>query len=470
MKKPLLIFFFVVMILSSVGYAQNYDSSISTGEDGGFIIAEFKEKEFNLGDIFQQQAIIPTYVNAGSVIQFKGELTKITGFTGFLFGVPDKIIVRIYKFDSTKPNFLGEKVNTFTIIIPESVRKSLSNPLTTVIIFDAQMTAPTQIGKYRYEAEPKFGIYRETSIQLDYDTFNVQQGVPKICPLSSVDETFNNIDGGKLKIITTTEYFGLDCTKSTRITYDAICDDGYRESGSGSSTKCELIPETPPIIPPTIGCSANEVCCEFNVYTYNKEKARNDVTQSTQCRLPDKCSWFPDNGKAVENQKCGGSSGGGIAQICGDGTIQSPETCDDGNIINGDSCSNICKLEGVPPSGKIKGIFETLLEKKTRTELEKSSCKQDIDCETGADCVPFSNLPTKTQERLSEGIFNIAEEGICVIPKSDGEGLGDFGNVGDKVADALNIKGENKGILGWVIAIFGVIIGLALINKLFEKK
>lgn len=32
-------------------------------------------------------------------------------------------------------------------------------------------------------------------------------------------------------------------------------------------------------------------------------------------------------------------------QVCGDGFLQAPEECDDGNLLNGDGCSDICLLE-----------------------------------------------------------------------------------------------------------------------------
>src|SRR3989344_4660189 len=34
---------------------------------------------------------------------------------------------------------------------------------------------------------------------------------------------------------------------------------------------------------------------------------------------------------------------------CGDGVIQPPEECDDGNVLNGDGCSATCKIENKPP-------------------------------------------------------------------------------------------------------------------------
>ncbi len=44
------------------------------------------------------------------------------------------------------------------------------------------------------------------------------------------------------------------------------------------------------------------------------------------------------------------ASGGGIAPVlCGDGIVEPPEECDDGNTISGDGCSAFCTLEGPAP-------------------------------------------------------------------------------------------------------------------------
>ena len=36
---------------------------------------------------------------------------------------------------------------------------------------------------------------------------------------------------------------------------------------------------------------------------------------------------------------------------CGDGVIHAPEECDDGNTVNGDGCSSICRIEPTPEGG-----------------------------------------------------------------------------------------------------------------------
>jgi len=520
MKKPLFFLFLLSFVLfSSLGYALSFGISETSGEQGGFIVAEFKEKEFSFGDVFQQQAIIPTYVNAGSIIQFKGELAKVTGFTRFLFGVPDKIVVRIYKFDSAKPpEFMGEQINSFTITIPESARQSLSNPSTTIIIFDAQMTAPTAIGKYSYVAEPRFGNYRESSIKLDYTTFSVQQ-IFEICTLPSVSTEYQDITGGKLKIITQTEYSGTSCAKSVRKTYNTICNIGYIVSGSGASSTCVLgvicgngkkesgeecddgntasgdgcssVCKNE-AIPPT-GCSSNQLCCEYDVYT-NVGRV-NKITRATECLLPSDCKifdWDKPNGKAVANQECGGTNGSTIVQICGDGTIQSPETCDDGNTASGDGCSNICKLEGVAPSAKQLPITEDELDTLTPKAILASACDFGSDCGTkegykvkcestdeikdkvkkafneekswfcsaGAEDISIGGIVKLVGYVLGTGYWCKTQEpplGVCLAAKEDESGKFDLSSLypcswGEKIA-----KGQGC-LVGWGIVVIVVII------------
>lgn len=46
------------------------------------------------------------------------------------------------------------------------------------------------------------------------------------------------------------------------------------------------------------------------------------------------------------------SGGRAIAATCGDGAVDTPETCDDGNLIDGDGCSSECKTECPPLTGE----------------------------------------------------------------------------------------------------------------------
>lgn len=42
------------------------------------------------------------------------------------------------------------------------------------------------------------------------------------------------------------------------------------------------------------------------------------------------------------------------ASICGNGVVEFPETCDDGNTVNGDGCSNTCTLEAMCGNGVVE--------------------------------------------------------------------------------------------------------------------
>src|SRR5689334_20938744 len=42
----------------------------------------------------------------------------------------------------------------------------------------------------------------------------------------------------------------------------------------------------------------------------------------------------------------GSGGSGGSGAVCGNGTVETGEDCDDGNQVNDDACSNICKLPG----------------------------------------------------------------------------------------------------------------------------
>lgn len=50
--------------------------------------------------------------------------------------------------------------------------------------------------------------------------------------------------------------------------------------------------------------------------------------------------------------------GGGAPAVCGDGEIQSPETCDDGNTTAGDGCSDVCIIEPICGNSTIESPEE----------------------------------------------------------------------------------------------------------------
>lgn len=59
--------------------------------------------------------------------------------------------------------------------------------------------------------------------------------------------------------------------------------------------------------------------------------------------------------------------------VCGDSIIQNPEQCDDGNIVNGDGCSNMCIVEITEKLNVIISIS---------TQKEVYSLEEDVDLST----------------------------------------------------------------------------------------
>ena len=95
------------------------------------------------------------------------------------------------------------------------------------------------------------------------------------------------------------------------------CDDGNTISGDGCSSLCK-IEENPPE-PPVCGdniCNGEETC--------------------SSC--PSDCGICPPQ-----------------PPVCGNGILETGEQCDDGNLVNGDGCSSLCKIEGHEEEDNKKG-------------------------------------------------------------------------------------------------------------------
>lgn len=81
----------------------------------------------------------------------------------------------------------------------------------------------------------------------------------------------------------------------------------------------------------------------------------------------------------------------GLSVLCGDGVVDPPETCDDGNTAVGDGCDNACMIEPVCPVGFLVGCIAAekasvaVIEKKPGKEKLKVSLKKLQEATTPAD-------------------------------------------------------------------------------------
>lgn len=102
------------------------------------------------------------------------------------------------------------------------------------------------------------------------------------------------------------------------------CDDGNAAGGDGCSSTCQT----------ERAACGNGV---FELWAYETCDDGNQITEKcdyglTQCR--------------VCNAEC--RLVAGVVSVCGDGIVNGPETCDDGNTTNGDGCNDTCKFETGP--------------------------------------------------------------------------------------------------------------------------
>lgn len=175
------------------------------------------------------------------------------------------------------------------------------------------------------------------------------------------------------------------------------CDDGNQTSGDGCSSTCQTEAPTPPVTPPPTGGG-------------------------------------------------GGGGGGGYGgtplgfAICGNAKIEYGESCDDGNTISGDGCSNICKTEELKPAAPEPEPDEELITGdgalrtiKIRTRPEKR-IGGDTNLSVGSQMIfynrtlgrkalritlPFNSIGWSLLEsdRLPEGTYDIALKGSSHLTK-----------------------------------------------------
>ncbi len=117
---------------------------------------------------------------------------------------------------------------------------------------------------------------------------------------------------------------GAPVCGNERIDIGETCDDGNTAGGDGCSSMCQTEIDMCPAIP---GVQVSMMDC---------------------MPIFDMCSIMP------MMPGCPGVS------ICGNGTVETPETCDDGNQFNGDGCSAMCRTEIPVEKGHVVIVKHTV--------------------------------------------------------------------------------------------------------------
>ncbi len=151
------------------------------------------------------------------------------------------------------------------------------------------------------------------------------------------------------------------------------CDDKNTTNGDGCSSSCKL--ENPALCPNS-KIEPGEQCDDGN-------KIAGDGCGPT-CQKEQACTKDSDclSGFVCKNNFC--------VMACGDGQLepQFGEQCDDGNIKNGDGCSDMCKLENpaLCPNSKIDPGEQCDDGNKAPADGCDPFCQRELSCTKDADC------------------------------------------------------------------------------------
>jgi fibro-slime domain-containing protein len=129
------------------------------------------------------------------------------------------------------------------------------------------------------------------------------------------------------------------------------CDDRNTASGDGCSSTCQIEPGWSCIGSPSV-CTKT-VCGNGIVETGEAcDCGTNPTSLPTGCTGPN--GLFNGDGTGcsktcTKEPICRGTNGTGTTHACtptcGNGSLESGEECDDGNLVNGDGCSSTCQIE-----------------------------------------------------------------------------------------------------------------------------
>ena len=83
--------------------------------------------------------------------------------------------------------------------------------------------------------------------------------------------------------------------------------------------------------------------------------------------------------------RCSSDGSSCIKDSCGDGKLESPEVCDDGNIVSGDGCSSDCQSDEKCGTGKVDTITGEICDDHNNVAGDGCSadCKSDERCGNG---------------------------------------------------------------------------------------
>ena len=174
-----------------------------------------------------------------------------------------------------------------------------------------------------------------------------------------------------------------------------ICDDGNLNTGDGCNAACLLevgepctgdtdcasnlcnVAAMPPVCAPPVGCGngvleAGEACDDGNNVNGDGCTAACQIEDGNPCTANAECS--SDVCDMTEAPPLCEPAG-----FCGNGVLDVPEGCDDGNTTAGDGCSDVCLLEDGEPCANDAQCKSTICD-----TIESDACEPANSCGNGA--------------------------------------------------------------------------------------
>ena len=122
-----------------------------------------------------------------------------------------------------------------------------------------------------------------------------------------------------------------------------------------------------------------------------------------------------DDGNMVNGDGCSNTCS--VEAVCGNGIVESGETCDDGNTVNGDGCSYTCKVE-IAVCGN--GMVESGESCDDGNMVNGDGCNNTCTVQSGWSCTGNPSVCSNTlgvDEISSQGVFNLIVAPNPVVDK-----------------------------------------------------
>lgn len=206
------------------------------------------------------------------------------------------------------------------------------------------------------------------------------------------------------------------------------CDDGNNNNGDGCSSSCAIEPGFDCNGSPSACLPTGTVICG-NGLVENGEGCDDGNSQSAD-GCSSACIVEPGYTCSGTPSVCSTSGGGGLTVICGNGLVQAGESCDDGNLLDGDGCSANCSVESgytcngspsacspIPTTVCGNGILEENELCDDGNTANADGCSFNCTVETGFIC---SGTPLSLCQRIVGS--------VCGNGAKEGEELCDDGN------------------------------------------